>query len=175
MKKQLLTILAGTLLLSSVAFAAENMPPMPKDMPLPPEGMPMDAEAPFLNGKEEHPAPHMMPKHFNPDEMKMPPKNHKEAFAERLNLTDEQKEKAAEIRKQGTEQMNAIMEEMKVLRQKARDVREKNKTEFESLLTPEQKEILEQMHQEQKEKMKKNKGNGKRGRGFLSPHKPVEK
>lgn len=61
---------------------------------------------------------------------------------ERLNLTDEQKEKAKAIREEGREKLKPIMKEMKELREKADKIRKENMKEFEDILTPEQKEIL---------------------------------
>ena len=80
-----------------------------------------------------------------------------EKFASRLDLTQEQRTKAKELHEKNRAEMKKIMDEIDSLREKAKELREKSKTEFEALLTDQQKEKLKQIHEEhqaQKEKMK---------------------
>ena len=81
-------------------------------------------------------------------------KKHRENFAERLNLTEEQKIKAKEMREKNKPQMEEIFSKMKELRKQAAEIREQNQKEFESILTPEQKETLQKIKKEHHEKMK---------------------
>lgn len=79
-------------------------------------------------------------------------------FAKELNLTDEQKEKAKEIREEGLKKMEPLKEDMTELRTKMDKVRQKNMKDFEEILTPEQKTKLEKIKadhlQKRAEKMK---------------------
>ncbi len=77
---------------------------------------------------------------FHPDEML------KDRFAKKLNLTEEQKAQIEEFRKEDMKQMKPLFEQMDELRKQADELREQNKARFESVLTPEQKEILKAMH-----------------------------
>ena len=77
---------------------------------------------------------------FHPDEMM------KERFAKKLNLTDEQKAQIEQFRQEDMKQMKPLFEQMDQLRKQADELREQNKARFESVLTPEQKEILKTMH-----------------------------
>lgn len=79
---------------------------------------------------------------------------HKNNFIERLNLTEEQKQKAKELREKNKPQMEELFAKMRELRKQAEEIRKQNKEEFESILTPEQKEILQKMKQEHLEKIK---------------------
>ena len=75
-------------------------------------------------------------------------------FIEKLNLTEEQKMKAQELREKNKPQMQEIFSKMKELKKQADEIRRQNKKEFEAILTPEQKETLEKMQKEHHEKMK---------------------
>lgn len=75
-------------------------------------------------------------------------------FIEQLNLTEEQKMKAQELREKNKPQMQEIFSKMKELRKQADEIRLQNKKEFEAILTPEQKETLEKMQKEHHEKIK---------------------
>lgn len=77
---------------------------------------------------------------FHPDEML------KDRFAKKLNLTEEQKVQIEEFRKEDMKQMKPLFDQMDELRKQADELREQNKARFESVLTPEQKEILKTMH-----------------------------
>ena len=103
-------------------------------------------------------------------------KKHKK-FENRLNLTDEQKQKAEEIHKQGFEKMKPIMEKIKekqkeaftykdktdeqsvqkreelrkqigALRKEAGDIRKQNMKDFESILTKKQQKELQKIKEE---------------------------
>ena len=74
--------------------------------------------------------------------------HHKPDLAKRLNLSEEQKNKADVIRARGRE-------EMKKLHQKMQEIRQSNMEEFEKILTPEQKEEFEKIKSELKTLRKK--------------------
>ena len=71
----------------------------------------------------------------------------KHRFAEKLQLTDEQKAQIEQFRKEDMAQMEPLFKQMDYLRAKADKLREENKARFESVLTDEQKEILAAMHE----------------------------
>ena len=71
----------------------------------------------------------------------------KHRFAEKLQLTDEQKVQIEQFRKEYMAQMEPLFKQMDDLRAKADKLREENKARFESVLTDEQKEILAAMHE----------------------------
>ena len=78
-------------------------------------------------------------KHHGEDHAKKMEMRH-EKMSKELNLTAEQKTKAKEIRIEGRKEMKPLMMEMKSLRKKMDKIRAENKSEFEEILTPEQKE-----------------------------------
>ena len=80
---------------------------------------------------------------------------HKNKLGEKLGLSEEQRQKAEELRKADFEKMKPLMEEMKELRTKMDAIREENMKSFEEILTPEQKTKFEEMKKERSEKMKK--------------------
>ncbi len=96
--------------------------------------------------REDMPKPHfdrerssLKKNHFEPTpEMR-------EHFAKKLGLTDEQKEKLEQFRQEDMAKMEPLINEMKELGAKMDQLREENKAHFESVLTNEQKEILQQM------------------------------
>ena len=94
---------------------------------------------------------------------------HFENFAKELELTAEQQKQASQLHEEMREKMKPIKEEMKKLREQAEAIREENKKAFESILTPEQKEKLEQMKPPHREKEFKHRHHGKRG---FFPHNP---
>lgn len=117
-----------------------------------------------------------------PPDFKKPPKGpdfkkRQAEFDKRLNLTDKQKTKAEEIRKQGFEKMKPIMEktkeksielkklheneseankaqidqlhkELQALRKEAHEIRQQNMKDFEAILTKKQKKELQTMKEE---------------------------
>ena len=80
-----------------------------------------------------------MPKHHK--EMRKRPEPEK--MDKFLDLTDEQKAKAKEIREQSRKEIEPLMNEMKTLREKMDKIREADMKKFEALLTPEQKAKLD--------------------------------
>lgn len=75
----------------------------------------------------------------------------KHRFAEKLQLTDEQKAQIEQFRKEDMAQMEPLFKQMDDLRAKADKLREESKARFESVLTDEQKEILAAMHERRAE------------------------
>jgi len=81
-------------------------------------------------------------KHFEPTpEMK-------ERFAQRLGLTDEQKQKLEEMRQADMAKMEPLFKQADELHQKIKELRKVNREHFESVLTDGQKEILKEMKKE---------------------------
>lgn len=164
--KKLLGLTLGTLLFSSAVMAQNAKPEIPDDMPPPPMSDEMHLER---------------RKHFSEAdkakfEAKM--KERKDEFVKRLNLTPEQKEKAEALHEKNKAAMKPIMDEMKILREKADSLREESRKEFEALLTDEQKEILKTMHKERMEKGKDRfhkRLKGKRLQYQKGPQQPLEK
>ena len=91
-----------------------------------------------------------MPKH--PKEMRKRPEPEK--MDKFLDLTDEQKAKAKEIREQSRKEIEPLMKEMKTIREKMDKIREADMKKFEALLTPEQKAKLEARKQHHKKDFK---------------------
>ena len=79
---------------------------------------------------------------------------HKHNLGEKLGLSDEQRQKAEELRKADFEKMKPLIEEMKELRAKMNAIREENMKSFEEILTPEQKIKFDEIKKERSEKMK---------------------
>lgn len=71
-----------------------------------------------------------------------------------LDLTDEQKAKAKEIREQSRKEIEPLMKEMKTIREKMDKIREADMKKFEALLTPEQKAKLEARKQQHEKEFK---------------------
>ncbi len=95
-----------------------------------------------------------------------------EKFANELGLTDEQRKKAAEIRKADFEKMKPLMEEMKALREKMDAMRQENMKSFEEILTPEQQTKFKQIIAEHKRKMDE-RGTRRHGRPFGGEGRPL--
>lgn len=70
---------------------------------------------------------------------------HFENFAKELELTEEQQKQAEQLHKEMREKMDPIKEEIKKLHKQARLIREEHRKAFETILTPTQKEKLEQI------------------------------
>ncbi len=165
MKKSL--ILAGLLAFTMTSAMASAQPLCP-----PPEGK----CPPPMEGKFQRPKPP------SPEEMEA----RKAKFENKLQLTEEQKAKAKEIRMKGHEEIKPVFEkikakkmeidavrksrivvaeqekkiealkaDIKVLRKQAHEMRIKNMQEFEAILTPKQKKILEKMKKEGRKNFKK--------------------
>jgi len=120
MKKYLLTTCcAFVLALSANSFAQDE----PKDETMPPPS------------SIEH-------------QMEKVRENMQKELADKLNLTDEQREQAKKIHEEGRAKMKPLMEEGKALHEKMDKVRKENMGEFEKILTDEQKEEFEKIKQE---------------------------
>lgn len=96
------------------------------------------AEAP-ANPTEAAQQTEKMPRHHK--EMRKHPEPEK--MDKFLNLTNEQKAKAKEIREQSRKEIEPLMKEMKTIREKMDKIREADMKKFEAILTPEQKAKLE--------------------------------
>lgn len=134
MKKQILLMLMGTVMISGTALATG-------------EGVQNQVSLTEIAQKVQDIQAHKK-------EMR---KEMKENFVKKLGLTEEQQEKASAIHQKSKAEMEDIKKQMKDLRQKADTIRENNKKEFESILTEDQKKTLEQIKTERKSKMKHHK------------------
>lgn len=100
----------------------------------------------------------------------------KHRFAEKLQLTDEQKAQIEQFRKEDMAQMEPLFKQMDDLRAKADKLREENKARFESVLTDEQKEILAAMHErraqirERRAEMQKRQAETRKHRAEMQEH-----
>lgn len=96
-------------------------------------------------------------------------------LADKLNLTDEQQQKAEQIRKSGQAKIKPLLDEMIELRQKIDKERRANMEEFENILTPEQKTAFEKLKAEDKAKFRKQmqkRVDKRRGDDMLPPPPP---
>lgn len=91
-----------------------------------------------------------MPRHHK--EMRKRPEPEK--MDKFLDLSDEQKAKAKEIREQSRKEIEPLMKEMKTIRKKMDKIREADMKKFEALLTPEQKAKLEARKQHHEKEFK---------------------
>lgn len=69
-------------------------------------------------------------------------------LADKLQLTQEQRDMAKKIHEEGREKMKPLMEESKALHEKMDKLRQENMGEFEKILTDEQKQKFEEMKKE---------------------------
>ena len=69
-------------------------------------------------------------------------------YAQRLNLSPEQTAKANEINEQTHAEHKKILQNIEDLRQQAHDLERKSLTDFEAILTPEQKNLFSQLRNE---------------------------
>ncbi len=80
-------------------------------------------------------------------------------LAEELKLTDEQKAELQKVRDENREKIKPLMEQMKELRKQMDDLRKADMESFETILTPEQKKIFEEVkakrHTSMKQRMEK--------------------
>ncbi len=72
----------------------------------------------------------------------------KARFAEKLGLTEEQKAKLEQYRNEDMAKLEPLFKQMDELRGQLRELREAGRAHFESVLTDEQKEILQTMKKE---------------------------
>lgn len=91
-----------------------------------------------------------MPRHHK--EMRKRPEPEK--IDKFLDLSDEQKAKAKEIREHSRKEIEPLMKEMKTIRKKMDKIREADMKKFEALLTPEQKAKLEARKQHHEKEFK---------------------
>ena len=77
-------------------------------------------------------------------------KKHEEMFAQKLGLSEEQKQKAEDLRKEGRKKMEPLMKQKRELHEKMEKLRKENMEEFEKILTDEQKTKLKEMKKEHK-------------------------
>lgn len=91
-----------------------------------------------------------MPRHHK--EMRKRPEPEK--MDKFLDLSDEQKAKAKEIREHSRKEIEPLMKEMKTIRKKMDKIREADMKKFEALLTPEQKAKLEARKQHHEKEFK---------------------
>jgi len=94
-----------------------------------------------------------------------------EKIAKDLNLSEEQQQKAKEIRENGKKEIEPLMEEMKDLREKMDTKRKANMEEFEKILTPEQKAKFEELKKNAPKPENRNHFRGPR-HTMHSPHGP---
>ena len=70
-------------------------------------------------------------------------------YAQKLNLSPEQMEKAQEINEKTHAEHKKILQSIEDLRQQAHELERKSLTDFEAILTPEQKNLFSQLQNEQ--------------------------
>ncbi|MBE6447850.1 MAG: hypothetical protein E7018_00930 [Alphaproteobacteria bacterium] len=108
------------------------------------------------------------PKHPTPEKRIEHMQKMEQDLAKKLNLTEEQKAKAKQIREDGRAKMKEHHRQME-------ELRKQNMADFENILTPEQKENFAKIKAEHKAKVKEHKG--KRGpwhrKFFQDKHKPT--
>ena len=107
MKKYILSMLMGTIIVSGAALATENVVSA-QTVPAEIAEKVQDFKAKRAEARKEM----------------------KENFAKKLGLTEEQQEKASAIHQKSKAEMEDIKKQMKDLRQKADTIRENNKKEF---------------------------------------------
>jgi len=90
-------------------------------------------------------------------------------LAEELNLSDEQKAKAQEMRQAARKQIKPLLDQMKEIRKKMDNLRQNNMKDFENLLTPEQKETFSKIKAERKAKFEKMKSKHHHGHHPMPP------
>ena len=115
-----------------------------------------------------------LPKIEHMDKHKFPkPEFMETKLADKLELSEEQRVKAKDIREAGHKKVKPLIEEMKKIREEMDKLRQENMAEFEKILTPEQKKKFEELKKEMKNKThNKFKMRGHRGESkFFEPKK----
>lgn len=96
------------------------------------------------------------------DDMPPPPPEHNEKqmeahhekmenkLADKLNLSQEQRSQAKEMRQTARKKIKPLMEDMKKIREQIDAIRKENMQAFEKLLTPEQKKQFDEIKAERK-------------------------
>lgn len=116
-----------------------------------PEFMPMPAQQQMMMHHKHHRMHHHgKPHHAKAfdHQRKEPTEEMKAHFAEKLGLTEEQKAQLEQYRNEDMAQLQPLFQQMDELRGKIRELREAGRAHFESVLTDEQKEILQTMKKE---------------------------
>lgn len=72
-------------------------------------------------------------------------KKHQADLATKLNLSDEQKSAADQIRQQGRKKIKPLIEQKKQIEKEMNQIRKQNMEEFTKILTPEQKKVFDQI------------------------------
>lgn len=126
------TLLATTVMFSSIANASENV---------------IESSLPKVEQTEPIQPLKKFDKNFHKEMAKK--------MAKDLNLTKEQQEKAEKIRLDGRKKIKPLMKKMLKLRKEIDNERKENMEEFMKILTPEQKDKFEKMHDEAVSKFKK--------------------
>ncbi|MDA0739232.1 MAG: periplasmic heavy metal sensor [Nitrospirae bacterium] len=90
------------------------------------------------------------------------PEKHLAKMTERLGLTESQQAKIKPLLEQKAQQLEALHQQMK-------DVRQNTRTQLESELTPDQLKIFKEFQEERKERMKSHKD--KHDEGYKGKHK----
>jgi len=88
-----------------------------------------------------------------------------------LNLTPEQKKQEKALREKYRAKLQPVMEEMKASHEKARAIQKEHMTEFEKILTPEQKAKFEKMQTERQQKMQQGMPQRQMHQGFKKEQK----
>lgn len=110
-----------------------------KVMPMTPQQQVMLQHQGMHHHGRHHRGPDFRRQHHEPTaEMKA-------RFAEKLGLTDEQKAQLEQYRNEDMAKMEPLMKQMDELRTQIRELRKAGRAHFESVLTDEQKEILQTM------------------------------
>lgn len=94
-------------------------------------------------------------------ERREPTEEMKARFAEKLGLTDEQKAQLEQYRAEDMAKIEPLFKQMEELRAQLRELRQAGRAHFESVLTDEQKEILQTMKAKHHHKRPRGFGEGK--------------
>lgn len=115
-----------------------------------PEFMPMAAQQHMMMRHGHNGMHHGKGHHHHALQQKYhePSAEMKARFAEKLGLTDEQKAQLEKYRNEDMAQIEPLFKQMEEFRGQLRELREAGRAHFESVLTDEQKEILQTMKKE---------------------------
>lgn len=93
---------------------------------------------------------HQKPFHHDVKQLQAHHETMARQMAEELELTEEQRNIAEQIREKGREDVRPLMEEMSQLREKIDNMRKQNMEQFEQILTDEQKEKFEKIKERER-------------------------
>jgi TolA-binding protein len=134
-------LVAGLVAATIVCTACYNMPSQNETMQVFPSRMEI-----MKHKMHKHHGPRAMMHHKKwGHPFKEPTPEMKERFAKKLGLSDEQKATLEKYRKEDMAKMKPLFDEMDRIKGELDDLRQANRARFESVLTDEQKEILQQM------------------------------